>query len=363
MAPSHAASSTLRRSLLIGHLVVLLLLQRDVRRLRRAQQFPSGAAARSVSVSPVTAGSLTAAARLPAAFRVRSAATSRIVSAARALLDCCSPDRPGVRGCAALPGLPVMVPIVLFGDVLSLGSGTAWCSSSCRSGSRKRSGASPASSARLAASADSSCRRCSARPAPPPARSPPASSVLTVLAAGAVLLLRALMATADGWRGSWRDAEVEADAASGTRPPTWPRADAVARRAPRTAAGRTSASCYEACRATKACISCCDRLGILQRHQMIRAGDDGGLGARQEPNGLRRDLRGQRTEQRAVFAFGDERRLLDAARLGISEREFQDGRHFVAKEERRLPHGPIEPGGAEASQRARRGSPHRTRRA
>ena len=30
-----------------------------------------------------------------------------------------------------------------------------------------------------------------------------------VLAAGAVLLLRALMASADGWRGSWREAEVE----------------------------------------------------------------------------------------------------------------------------------------------------------
>jgi NNP family nitrate/nitrite transporter-like MFS transporter len=33
--------------------------------------------------------------------------------------------------------------------------------------------------------------------------------VLAVLAAGAVLLLRGLMATADGWRGSWREADVE----------------------------------------------------------------------------------------------------------------------------------------------------------
>ena len=40
-------------------------------------------------------------------------------------------------------------------------------------------------------------------------------AILTVIAVGAVLLLRALMATADGWRGSWRDAEVEADAAWG----------------------------------------------------------------------------------------------------------------------------------------------------
>ncbi len=34
-------------------------------------------------------------------------------------------------------------------------------------------------------------------------------AILTVLAAGSVLLLRALMATTDGWRGSWRDADVE----------------------------------------------------------------------------------------------------------------------------------------------------------
>ncbi len=34
-------------------------------------------------------------------------------------------------------------------------------------------------------------------------------AVLTVMAVGAVLLLRALMATADGWRGSWREVEVE----------------------------------------------------------------------------------------------------------------------------------------------------------
>jgi NNP family nitrate/nitrite transporter-like MFS transporter len=37
--------------------------------------------------------------------------------------------------------------------------------------------------------------------------------ILTALAAGAVLLLRALMATTDGWRGSWREADAEADAA------------------------------------------------------------------------------------------------------------------------------------------------------
>ena len=37
--------------------------------------------------------------------------------------------------------------------------------------------------------------------------------ILTALAAGATLLLRALMATADGWRGSWRGDEAEADAA------------------------------------------------------------------------------------------------------------------------------------------------------
>ena len=37
--------------------------------------------------------------------------------------------------------------------------------------------------------------------------------ILTALAAGAVLLLRALMATTDGWRGSWRADEAEADAA------------------------------------------------------------------------------------------------------------------------------------------------------
>jgi NNP family nitrate/nitrite transporter-like MFS transporter len=34
-------------------------------------------------------------------------------------------------------------------------------------------------------------------------------AVLTVLAAGAVLLLRALMASADGWRGSWREDAAE----------------------------------------------------------------------------------------------------------------------------------------------------------
>jgi MFS transporter, NNP family, nitrate/nitrite transporter len=33
--------------------------------------------------------------------------------------------------------------------------------------------------------------------------------ILTALAAGATLLLRALMATTDGWRGSWREADVE----------------------------------------------------------------------------------------------------------------------------------------------------------
>ncbi len=38
-------------------------------------------------------------------------------------------------------------------------------------------------------------------------------AVLAVLAAGAVLLLRALMASTEGWRGSWRAPEVEADAA------------------------------------------------------------------------------------------------------------------------------------------------------
>ena len=37
--------------------------------------------------------------------------------------------------------------------------------------------------------------------------------ILTSLAAGAVLLLRMLMASAQGWRGSWREAVVEADAA------------------------------------------------------------------------------------------------------------------------------------------------------
>jgi NNP family nitrate/nitrite transporter-like MFS transporter len=34
-------------------------------------------------------------------------------------------------------------------------------------------------------------------------------AILTMMAVGAVLLLRALMATADGWKGSWRDADVE----------------------------------------------------------------------------------------------------------------------------------------------------------
>jgi MFS transporter, NNP family, nitrate/nitrite transporter len=37
--------------------------------------------------------------------------------------------------------------------------------------------------------------------------------ILTALAAGAVLLLRVLMASAEGWRGSWRPEEAEADAA------------------------------------------------------------------------------------------------------------------------------------------------------
>jgi hypothetical protein len=37
--------------------------------------------------------------------------------------------------------------------------------------------------------------------------------ILTALAAGATLLLRALMATTVGWRGSWREDEAEADAA------------------------------------------------------------------------------------------------------------------------------------------------------
>jgi NNP family nitrate/nitrite transporter-like MFS transporter len=39
-------------------------------------------------------------------------------------------------------------------------------------------------------------------------------AVLTVLAAGAVLLLRALMASADGWKGSWREAEAAAEEAA-----------------------------------------------------------------------------------------------------------------------------------------------------